>query len=119
MTENEQKLFDNLMEHNSAYYGYELSKGEIKTVLQAFEQLKQYRAIGTPEGYERAIESSIENYNLYKEYKAKVQDFEVIEEFVKQLRKNCDIVNWGSDYGISFEEVDRIAEKMKNSTNYK
>lgn len=29
-------------------------------------------------GYERAIEISIENYNLYKEYKAKVQDFEAI-----------------------------------------
>ena len=42
------------------------------------ETLKQYRAIGTVEGYERAIQSSIENYNLYREYKAKVQEFEAI-----------------------------------------
>ena len=36
------------------------------------------------EGYERAINSSIENYKLYREYKAKVQKFEAIgtiEEF--------------------------------------
>lgn len=42
------------------------------------ETLKQYRAIGTVEGYERAIQSSIENYNLYREYKARVQEFEKI-----------------------------------------
>lgn len=110
MTENEAKLFNKLMEHNSAYYGYELSKGEIKTVSQAFEQLKQYRAIGTVddywklnemckeysaigtvEGYERAIQSSIENYNLYREYKAKVQEFEqigTVEEFKALKEKN-------------------------------
>lgn len=41
LTDNEAKLFDSLMQHNSAYYGYELSKGEIKTVLQAFERLKR------------------------------------------------------------------------------
>lgn len=58
MTENEAKLFNNLMEHNSAYYGYELSKGEIKTVLQAFEQLKQYRAIGTVEEIRSMIRKS-------------------------------------------------------------
>jgi len=47
MTESEAKLFDSLMNHNSTYYGYELCKGEIKTILQGFEELKQYRAIGT------------------------------------------------------------------------
>ena len=47
MTESEAKLFDSLMNHNSPYYGYELCKGEIKTILQGFEELKQYRAIGT------------------------------------------------------------------------
>lgn len=40
LSEHEAKLFDNLMQYNSAYSGYELSKGEIKTVLQAFERLK-------------------------------------------------------------------------------
>ena len=44
MNEHEQKLFENLMAHNSAYYGYELSKGEIKTILQAFTELRKYRS---------------------------------------------------------------------------
>lgn len=44
MNAHEQKPFENLMAHNSAYYGYELSKGEIKTILQAFTELKKYRA---------------------------------------------------------------------------
>ena len=48
------------------------------------KELEQYQAIGTVEGYERAIESSIENYNLYREYKTKVQEYSeigTIEEF--------------------------------------
>ena len=60
-------------------------------VIKALEDLEQYRAIGTVKGYERAIESSIENYNLYREYKAKVQDFEAIgtiEEFKALKEKN-------------------------------
>lgn len=55
-----------------------------KVAMIALTDIQAYRAIGTVEGYERAIESSIENYNLYKEYKAKVQEFEAIgtvEEF--------------------------------------
>ena len=75
MTESEVKLFNNLMEHNSAYYGYELSKGEIKTVLQAFEQLKQYRAIDTVEECRVLKEKSVAkkvirlNDNDYYDYK--------------------------------------------------
>ena len=42
------------------------------------EELTEYRAIGTVEGYKRAIETSKENYLLYVEYKAKVQEFESI-----------------------------------------
>lgn len=52
--------------------------------IKALEEIQQYRAFGTVEGFERAIKSSIENYNLYREYKAKVQEFETIgtiEEF--------------------------------------
>ena len=55
-----------------------------QTCRKALEEIQQYRAFGTVEGFKRAIESSIENYNLYREYKAKVQEFETIgtiEEF--------------------------------------
>ena len=41
LTDNEAKLFDSLMKQ---YHGYELSKCEIKTVLQAFERLKRLNA---------------------------------------------------------------------------
>lgn len=136
MTENEEKLFNKLMEHNSAYYGYELSKGEIKTVLQAFEQLKQYKEIGTVQGYERAIQVSLENYNLYKEYKSKVQDYEAIGtiddywklnemckeysaigtvEELKALRSNDfteDLLNVGFAKGYN-KAVDEFTERLK------
>lgn len=46
--------------------------------ISALEEVQQYRAIGTVKGYERAIQISIENYNLCREYKAKVQEFEAI-----------------------------------------
>jgi len=49
--------------------------------IKALEEVQRYRAIGTVEGFERAIQSSIENYNLYREYKAKVQ--EVAKEYGK------------------------------------
>lgn len=55
------------------------------------KELEQYQAIGTVEGYERAIESSIENYNLYREYKTKVQEYSeigTIEEFKALKEKN-------------------------------
>lgn len=48
------------------------------TAIKALEEVQQYRAIGTVKGYERAIQISIENYNLCREYKAKVQEFEAI-----------------------------------------
>lgn len=66
-------------------------KEAITTAIQALEEIQAYRAIGTVEGYERAIESSIENYNLYREYKAKVQALEAIgtvEEFKALKEKN-------------------------------
>ena len=63
----------------------------LKAHIELLEELEAYRAIGTVEGYERAIKSSIENYNLYREYKAKVQAFEAIgtiEEFKALKEKN-------------------------------
>ena len=82
MTENEAKLFNNLMEHNSAYYGYELSKGEIKTVLQAFEQLKQYRVIGTVQEVAKLSNSwTSVNYKLRQFEKiGTIDEFKALKE---------------------------------------
>lgn len=94
MTENVCSLLDNLTKHNSRDYGYELSKIEIVQILKLFDdvkELEQYRAIGTVRGYERAIETSEENYNLYREYKALLREYEAIgmvEEF-KALKEKC------------------------------
>ena len=59
------------------------------TAIQALEEIQQYRAIGTVEGYENAIKAYTETYILMKEYKSKLQDFEAIgtvEEF-KDLKE--------------------------------
>ena len=68
---------------------------EMDVAIKALEEVQKYRAIGTVEGYERVIESSIENYNLYREYKAKVQEYRAIgtveecrEAVVKMQRYN-------------------------------
>ena len=61
--------------------------------IKALEEVQQYRAIGTVEGYERAIESSIENYNLYREYKAKVQEYRTIGT-VEECRENKEFLDF-------------------------
>ena len=85
MTENEIKNTKEWIEDFIETYALSNQETiEFKKLVVCLEELQQYRAIGTVKGYERAIESSIENYNIYKEYKAKVQDFEAIgtmEEF--------------------------------------
>ena len=86
MTENES--IENILYMGVGRSGLENEPHEIA---QALSELMEYRAIGTVEGYERAIQSSIENYNLYREYKAKVQEFEAIgtiEEFNALKEKN-------------------------------
>jgi hypothetical protein len=55
------------------------------------EEIQQYRAIGTVEGYEKAIQATTGYYLLMKEYKSKVQDFEAIgtvDEFKALKEKN-------------------------------
>lgn len=67
------------------------TKNALDMAIKAFEEIQEYRAIGTVEGYEAAIKSSIENYNLMKEYKAKLQDYEAIgtvEELKALKEKN-------------------------------
>lgn len=67
----------NTLELNRPFADIEMQSA-IDMAISALEEVQQYRAIGTVEGYERAIQISIENYNLYREYKAKVQEFEAI-----------------------------------------
>lgn len=66
-------------------------KEALKMAIKVLEELQQYRAIGTVEGYENAIKVYTETYILMKEYKSKLQDFEVIgtvEEFKALKEKN-------------------------------
>lgn len=67
-----------------------------KQIEEEHKEIQQYKAIGSAEGYERAINLSIENYKLYREYKAKVQKFEAIgtlEEF-KALKEKLEKINF-------------------------
>ena len=61
--------------------------------IEALEEVQQYREIGTVEGYERVIESSIENYNLYREYKAKVQEYRAIGT-IEECRENKEFLDF-------------------------
>ena len=90
---------------------------------KAIEEIQQYRAIGTVEGYERAIQTSIENYSLYKEYKAKVKQYEAIGtvEELKEAKEQYDNINSVAesvslsglcDYGTAKEAV--ITEIKRN-----
>ena len=96
-----------------------------KQIEKEHEEIQQYRAIGTVEGYELAIQSSIENYNLYREYKAKVQDFEAIgtiEEFkalkekqydctIKHLTNECSYKETGCSDCKGYWKIRKLLEK--------
>ena len=74
-------------------YGVCYEDGELfwlKDVVGMLEEIQQYRAIGTVEGYKRAVKVSKENYYLCAEYKARLKEYEAIgtiEEF-KALKEN-------------------------------
>lgn len=85
--------------------------------IQALEEVQQYRAIGTVEGYERAIQISIENYSLCKEYKAKVQEFEAIgtvEEFKAIKQWKSDIIESFGKYDVN--SVDELMKRFRELT---
>lgn len=76
------------------------------------EEIQQYRAIGTVEGYEKAIQTTTEYYLLMKEYKSKVQDFEAIgtiEEFkaLKDINRIAD----------NLSKMERIEYKVLKERN--
>lgn len=108
MTENE--AIKEMKYYSEEEYGKGLVSESHKIAIKALEEIQQYRAIGTVKGYERAIESSIENYNLYKEYKAKVQDFEAIgsvEEF-KALKEAHDLYEHNNNLAYVQGRTDAI-----------
>ncbi len=93
-TQNQSSHSESLSDRKEALY----------MAIQALEENQQYRAIGTVKGYERAIESSIENYNLYKEYKAKVQEFEAIGT-VEEFKNAVEIIRPRKPYKGSFGTI--------------
>lgn len=88
----------------------------VKDVIEVLEEIQQYRAIGTVEGYERAIEVSKENYRLYLEYKAKVQAYEAIgtvEEILKGIQQSEEEFDMLMEYRNigTVEELQALKEK--------
>lgn len=61
----------------------------VKMSKEALEEVEQYRALGTVEGFQKALDSSLEYYNQMKEYKAKLQEYEAIGtvEELKEARE--------------------------------
>lgn len=110
MTENEaiKELQDNIDSPFGRYVPIEVCEVAIKSL----EEIQQYRAIGTVEGYEKAIQATTEYYLLMKEYKSKVQDFEAIGtiEEVKALK----YINRIADNLSKMERIEYKALKEKS-----
>lgn len=114
MTEKEKKITN--INTPAIPYG-DMSIDEFfQKIYEAFEELGQYRAIGTVKGYECAIQSSIENYNLYREYKEKLQEFKEIGtvEELKALKERNDWRDMEM-YGLGYNQgtIDRADELQK------
>lgn len=77
--------------------------------IQALEEIQQYRAIGTVEGYKRAVETSKENYLLYAEHKAKLQEYQSIGtvEEIKSMKEN------GAFSGIELAQIAAMQMKLR------
>jgi len=109
MTENEAiSLIENL-KFLSSEDTYRKHIDAIKMAIQALEEIQQYRAIGTVEGYKRVIEISKENFRVSMEYKAKVQEYEAIgtiDEFKawKEKQKYC--LGYRLENGIKSPQFD-------------
>ena len=109
MTENEAIKKIRMMP--TALFDDEADKAK-KMAIQALEEVQSYRAIGTVEGYKRAIEVSKENYYLCAEYKAKLKEYEsigTIEEFKALKEKN-------NEHYSDTEELDGYGYSCTNKT---
>ena len=40
-----------------------------------------------------------------------------IDDFAEKAQKECDIQNWSKNYGISFENLEKISEQLKAGVN--
>lgn len=69
----------------------DITKEDLEMMVKCLEELEQYRAVGTVEGYELAINESIDKHNLMVVYKDRLKEYETIgtiEEFKALKEKN-------------------------------
>jgi hypothetical protein len=82
---------ENLMEVENNVFKWDVLR-HLRDFAESFkDELEQYRAIGTVEGYKRAVKVSKENYYLCAEYKARLKEYEAIgtiDEFKALKEKN-------------------------------
>lgn len=76
MTENESIL--STLQNGIVCATDDITREDLEMMVKCLEELQQYRAIGTVEGYKRAVEVSKENYYLCAEYKARLKKYEAI-----------------------------------------
>ena len=83
---------ENLMEVENNVFKWDVLR-HLRDFAENFkDELEQYRAIGTVEGYKREVKVSKENYYLCAEYKARLKEYEAIgtiEEF-KALKEKSE-----------------------------
>lgn len=77
------------------------------------EELKDYREIGTVEGYKSAIECYTEEYNLRK---SNVQYNKAIDDFIHECDKYCGFYS-GKNKSLTRNDILKIAEQLKDQKN--
>lgn len=98
MTENERMSISGLLDvlntgisFSTCHIEYAIQGNVLEDLISCLEELEQYKAIGTVEGYKRAVKVSKESYYLCAEYKAKLKEYEAIgtiDEFKALKEKN-------------------------------
>lgn len=73
-----QTLEQFILAWNSNAYLNMCTSEDMKNAIECMEEVEQYRALGTVEGFQSALDSSMEYYNQMKKYKYKLQDYEAL-----------------------------------------
>ena len=74
-------------------------------IAELLEELKSYRE--NSNGYNKE-DIELNRNAMYNK---------AIDDFADKAQKECDIQNWSKNYGISFENLEKISEQLKAGVN--
>ena len=88
-----------------AYERFENCAKEHEQRAEWLEELKAYRE--NSNGYNKE-DIELNRNAMYNK---------AIDDFADKAQKECDIQNWSKNYGISFENLEKISEQLKAGVN--